>query len=657
MFLKTAKVKGKEYIRIVQSYRDKVSNQVKHKTIASLGSVDKLINIYPFLDKLIEKYIGSDYTKIDNINNNESTILNYGYVVIKDMWDRYKLSDFFKKIIEDKKYKFKFDFIKALFSLVINRALKSELSKLGYFNQKDYFLILNEELKQHNLYKSLDYLSDIKDELEDYLLNQSINLFNRDISVALFDVTTLYFESKKEDKDILNNDGSIKQKGLKQFGLSKDYKINEVQIVLSLLIDKDGIPITFDIYEGNKAETKTLLDTIDRLKNRFNLEKVTIIADRGISSSLNLYEIKQRGYEYIVAIKFKNKEDLEDKILNQDDYSQIMYSEDKGYYGYKEFIHTEEKRVKFYEGYSEFEKNKDKNLIKTDKNNQQYINKKVSLTHKIVSTYSDIRAKKDQSDRNRAIAKLNKKIQNNTLKSKTNEKYLKKVLIDSNGNTNNQNFNDIKDSNSANNSNNNTNTKNSNNCQIKYEIDLLKIEKEKRYDGFYALASSNTDLDSLTIINIHKHIYDIEQGFRELKSDLNIRPIYHWTYKRIIGHIIISFLAYFLLKNIQYKLNSSTTFKEYLEKENKTLSLKTLIDEINSINIVKTDINNKEYYLKTKYSSLSSKILNTLKIKSIDKISNQDQIKEYLQNYKYHKNNQTKKQTKKKKAIKQESLF
>ena len=68
MFLKTAKVKGKEYIRIVKSYRDK-DNKTKHKTIASLGSVDNLINLYPFFDKLIEKYIGYQYTSIDNINN------------------------------------------------------------------------------------------------------------------------------------------------------------------------------------------------------------------------------------------------------------------------------------------------------------------------------------------------------------------------------------------------------------------------------------------------------------------------------------------------------------------------------------------------------------------------------------------------------------
>jgi hypothetical protein len=288
MFLKTAKIKGKEYIRIVKSYRDK-EGKVKHKTIASLGSVDNLINLFPFFDKLIEKYIGYKYTSIDNINKQESaTIFNYGYIVLKKVWDRYKLGEFFERIFKDKSVKF--DLVKTIFTLVVNRALRSELSKLGYFNKKDIFLMLNEELKQQDLYKSLDYLEEIKEELEDYLLNKSINLFNRDLTVAFFDVTTIYFESKREDEDkkVLNNkeEVNIKEffnlltfsnkppkdykldyiridnlqtlitdikivKGLRKFGLSKDFKMNETQIVLSLLIDKDGIPITFEIYFKN----------------------------------------------------------------------------------------------------------------------------------------------------------------------------------------------------------------------------------------------------------------------------------------------------------------------------------------------------------------------------------------------------------------------
>ena len=182
-------------------------------------------------------------------------------------------------------------------------------------------------------------------------------------------------------------------------------------------------------------------------------------------------------------------------------------------------------------------------------------------------------------------------------------------------------------------------------CNISYEIDLSKIEEVKKYDGFYTIASSDTSLDALTIIQRHKTIYDIENAFRELKNDLNIRPIYHWTYKRIRGHIIISFLSYFLLKNIQYRLSNNKKIKEYLDKNNETLSLKKITNSLNEINLLKTDINNQDYYIKIKHSTLTSKILDVLKIKSPKHILNNKELKEYFINYR-HTNNTSDKKTK-----------
>jgi len=570
--LKVVKAKGYEYLKFVESYR--VGKEVRQRVIANLGRVDILLQNNALIEKLFEKLNNGNYFKLDDLNKDgEANVYNYGYIIIKKIWNSYRLDKFFKSILEKKEINKSYDFIKTVFSLVINRALKSELSKLGYFNEKDYFIGLNEDLKLHNIYDSLEVLEEIKEELEDYLLKESVNLFNRDVSVAFFDVTTLYFESKKEDGDIEiedeDNNVTEIQKGLRKFGLSKDFKMNETQIVLSLLIDKEGIPITFEIYEGNKAETTTLTDTLDRLKKRFNLEKITIVADRGISRWLNLKEIKEKGYEYIVAIRYKNQKELEEKILDKNNYKLITFDDKNGYYGYKEFITTQTKKVK----------------IKNDNENKASF-KDITLTHKIISTYSDKRALKDEKDRNRSIEKSKKRLENSTAVKKS--KYIK-VL---------------------------NNDNNKNNCSLKYEIDLQKIEEDKKYDGFYTIASSDTSIDALKAIQIHKNIYEVENSFRDIKSSLNIRPIYHFKKERIKGHIIVSFFAYFLLKNIECRLKNSKKFQNYLKENNETISIDKIVKAVNSVNTVKVNINNKEnVFIKLKHNTLASKIIDLFKIK------------------------------------------
>ena len=583
MYLKVVKAKGYEYLKFVESYR--VGNKVRQRVIANLGRVDILLKNNALIEKLFEKLNNGNYFKIDDLNKDgKASVYNYGYIIIKKIWDSYKLDKFFKSVLEKKEISKNYNFLKTIFSLVINRALKSELSKLGYFNEKDYFIGLNEDLQLHHIYDSLEVLEEIKDELEDYLLKESINLFNRDITVAFFDVTTLYFESKKEDEDveIKDNDDNVVevQKGLRKFGLSKDFKMNETQIVLSLLIDKDGIPITFEIYEGNRAETTTLLDTLDRLKKRFKIEKITVVADRGISRWLNLKEIKNRGYEYIVAIRFKNQKELEEKILDREDYKFIALDDKDGYYGYKDFIITQTKRVKI-----------------KDENKSKFAD--ITLTHKIISTYSDKRASKDEKDRLRAIQKSQKRLENGSAIKKS--KYIK-ILSE-------------KD----------------NNCPLKYEIDLKRIEEDKKYDGFYTIASSDTSIDALEAINIHKNIYEVENSFRDVKSSLNIRPIYHFKKERIKGHIIVSFLSYFLLKNIEYRLKNSKKIQHYLKENNETISIEKIVKAINSVNTVKVNIKNEPVFIKLKHNTLASKIIDLFKIKLPKNTETQKDFFNFLQ--------------------------
>ena len=105
-------------------------------------------------------------------------------------------------------------------------------------------------------------------------------------------MTTLYFESTKDDE-------------LRNFGFSKDCKFKEVQVVLSLITTDYGIPISYEIFPGNTFEGNTLIETLGQVKDKYNVEDITIVADRGMFSAKNLEALEKENVQYIVGAKLK----------------------------------------------------------------------------------------------------------------------------------------------------------------------------------------------------------------------------------------------------------------------------------------------------------------------------------------------------------------
>ena len=142
--------------------------------------------------------------------------------------------------------------------MVIQHLLEPR-SKLGtYHHQNRYFNLPPVEL--HHLYRSLDILCDHKEELEERIFHKQRSLFNMQVDVVFYDVTTLSFESVKADS-------------LRDFGFSKDGKFKEVQVVLGLLIDCEGRPVGYELFPGNTFDGKTLEAALDKLEKRFGILK------------------------------------------------------------------------------------------------------------------------------------------------------------------------------------------------------------------------------------------------------------------------------------------------------------------------------------------------------------------------------------------------
>ena len=208
---------------------------------------------------------------------------------------------------------------------------------------------------EDQLYRYLDKLySTQKDLVQQISYDHTKRILNDKINVVFYDVTTLYFEIDQEDD-------------LRKTGFSKEGKHQNPQIVLGLLVSKNGYPLAYEIFEGNKFEGHTMLPVIDAFKTKYNFNQLIIIADSGLLSNSNIEELQNKDYEFILGARIKN----ESKKIK----TQIMSL--------------------------------------TIKNGESAVIEKDNL--KLIITYSDDRAKKDRYNREKGLRKLEKQIRSGRL--------------------------------------------------------------------------------------------------------------------------------------------------------------------------------------------------------------------------------------------------
>lgn len=384
MFIKTSKSHGREYVQIVESYREE--GKIKHRTKVNLGRLDLLQgneSIQNLGRRLLELSEGANKL-VDIMNASQAKILNWGYKVYEKIWNNFELPKIFKEVKETRKITY--DIEAVCFRMVIQHLLDPK-SKLGTYEEQDRYANLPRVSLQH-FYRSLDVLAQEKEKIEQKLFDRNMTLFNMKVDVVFYDVTTFSFESVKRDS-------------LRDFGYSKNGKFNEVQVVLGLLIDSEGRPIGYELFSGNTFDGKTMVKALEILEKRFNIHNVIIVADRGLNNKKNLKHIVDKGYGYIVASRLKSlPHPVTEKALDPEGFTSIDDNE-------------EDIRFKVMDH---------KNIFK-DKGET------IELDESLVITYSSKRAKKDMADLNRFVEKatklLNNKGQITSSQKRGGRKYLK----------------------------------------------------------------------------------------------------------------------------------------------------------------------------------------------------------------------------------------
>jgi len=220
------------------------------------------------------------------------------------------------------------------------------------------------------VYRMLDRLNEenIK-KIQDIAWCFSKTLLTAEVRIFFYDCTTLYFESFTEDE-------------LRRFGYSKDHKFNQGQVLLALLITDEGLPVGYDVFAGNMYEGNTFSFAINKLKERYGIEKAIVVADSGLMSDTNVVLLEESGLDYILGARLKTlSANWQNMILDNTDYKMFI-KEDKG---------------------TTHDRHKEKEVLRV--HDFDY-----SQGRRLIVSHSSLRAKKDQRDREKAVEKLHQKL-------------------------------------------------------------------------------------------------------------------------------------------------------------------------------------------------------------------------------------------------------
>ncbi len=484
----TVKKNGKvyEYAKIVQSVR-REDGQVTQEVVKNLGRM-KTEEDWEWAESVLEAMKKEE--EVPELRNLEvKKQFEYGGVLVaEELWEEYGVKGALMNSIGDRKPEFEFERI--AFLLAVNRLYdpSSDLSAWRWINERVY---PREDVEKQWIYRSLDLLAEEKDEIEKNIFENLADSLNLSLDLVFYDLTSSYFEGEGPD--------------LANFGYSRDHRDDREQIVLGVVMC-GGVPIAHEVWKGNTVDKSTLKETVEQLKERFEIEKMVFVADRGVMTMPNLKELEDAGYEYILSTK-RRKDDLAEKLLE------------------KEVPGDEKQRTE------------EVHREKVDDETRRYILCLDEKTRKDrLEKLNEIREEKEkelQDLKERFEKSRSGKGRGRPMTKKGAMKQAEKIL------GKNKRLFDI-DINET----------------IKWVLNEEAWEHEKKMAGKFLLVTTS-DLEPSKAMEAYKDLKDVEKAFDELKNFLKIRPIYHRTDKRVKGHVYVCILALLLKRLIEKKTDES----------------------------------------------------------------------------------------------------
>ena len=486
MFFRLKKSGERAYVQIVENKR--VEGVVRQSVIATLGRADQLGASGALASLLASGAKLTDQVLLINaLDEDADGVLSAtakrigGPLLFGKVWEWLGIGDVLGELLKERAFEFSVE--RAVFVATLHRLFVSGSDRDCASWMEDYDIAGSDELDLHHFYRAMAWLGEemeeksedalaprcVKDVIEEKLFDKRRDLF-ADLSAVFMDTTSLSFYGEGGET-------------IGEHGYSKDYRPDLKQMILALIVDGNGRPICTEMWPCNTADVTTLLPVVDRLRQRFSIGRVCVVADRGMISAATIAGLEARGLEYILGARERSDAIVRKIVLEND----------------APFVPL---------------------LLERKTGETQLFVKQVMIEGKrYIVCRNEAEAEKDRKDREAIVAALDTQLKKGDKALIGNSAY-RRHLRKSAG----------------------TKGKDKDKGDRAFEIDAGKLAEEARFDGIFVLRT-NANVTPLQAVLRYRDLLQVEELFRRTKAIMRTRPIFHSSDAAIRGHVFCSFLA------------------------------------------------------------------------------------------------------------------
>jgi ribosomal protein S7 len=512
MYLSVQKRDGRQYLSIQKSYWNKETKSRTSTTVEALGFADELradhedpiAHFRQVAKEMTEKERETRHVTIEidmeeELPDGARGAYNLGYAVPMKIYHKLWLDDFFKRKAAGRKFDFNTNSI--MIMLVMSRIL-SPGSKKGAFEERGRFFE-RFDFSLDDVYRALSHFAEVSGELQRSMHERVASRFGSDTGIVYYDVTNYYFHIGRPDDN-------------RKYGRSKENRKKPV-IQMGLAMDADGVPLHYRLFPGNTLDKETFRSVIGEVRLNYGTGRIVVVADMGVITGDNIYyltggkkEKPLNGYVFSFSVR-GGAAAFQEYVLDEGGYAGADGSPAVGGADFKIKSRLEARDINV-------------TMNNGKKRTRQVYEKQVVF-------WSRKHFDKARAERAEVLAKAEKLVKEPGKYTKATSygaaAYVRNIAYDKSTG------------------------------EVRAEdgkallIDTAKVAEEERYDGYYAIVTSEIHLSDAQIVDTYRGLWEIEETFKVTKSVLSARPVYLSEYDHIDAHFLVCFISLVIVRLMQ----------------------------------------------------------------------------------------------------------